>query len=151
VLDLYAGSGAVGVEALSRGAAHVLLVEMDRRTTEVVRSNVAAVALPGAQVVTDDVARLVGAHNSGLPYDVVFLDPPYDRPADAVVSVLADLDRNGWLAVDALVVLERAARDPAWVWPPGFVALQVRRYGEACLWYGRAAGAGSPPPGSVDT
>jgi 16S rRNA (guanine966-N2)-methyltransferase len=148
VLDLYAGSGAVGIEALSRGAAHVLLVEKDRRAVEVVRANVAAVGLPGAQVVADDAARLAATANPAQPYDLVFLDPPYDVPAATVGAVVADLVAGRWPAPGALVVVERGSRDPSWVWPDGVDAVQDRRYGEATLWYGRAAGSGSPPPGS---
>ena len=148
VLDLYAGSGAVGLEALSRGAAHVLLVEKDRRSLEVVLANVEAVGLAGARVVADDAARLATAGNPTEPYDLVFLDPPYDRPAASVAAVVADLVGGGWAAPGALVVVERGSRDPAWVWPDGVDAVQERRYGEATLWYGRAAGSGSPPPGS---
>jgi 16S rRNA (guanine966-N2)-methyltransferase len=145
VLDLYAGSGAVGLEALSRGAAHVLLVENDRRALDVLRANVGAVGLPGARVVGDAVPRFAAATNQAEPYDLVFLDPPYDVPAASVRAVVADLVRCGWPAPGALVVVERGSRDPGWVWPDGVDAVQDRRYGEATLWYGRAAGTGSPP------
>jgi 16S rRNA (guanine966-N2)-methyltransferase len=148
VLDLYAGSGAVGLEALSRGAAHVVLVEKDRRALEVVRANVEAVGLPGAQVVADDAARFAAVANRTEPYDLVFLDPPYDVQAATVGMVVADLVRGGWPAPGALVVVERGSRDPAWSWPDGVDAVQDRRYGEATLWYGRAAGTGSSAPGT---
>ena len=87
VLDLYAGSGAVGLEALSRGAGHVLLVESGARAARVIRDNVEAIGLPGAEVVTDRVERVLArgpgrsADNSGR-YDVVFADPPYALPGD---------------------------------------------------------------------
>jgi 16S rRNA (guanine966-N2)-methyltransferase len=137
VLDLYAGSGAVGLEALSRGAAHALLVESDARAARVVRGNVTALGLDGAQVRADRVERVVTAAATA-PYDVVFLDPPYDMPDATVLGVLADLRDNGWLSEQALVVVERASRDGAWRWPDGFAADRDRRYGEATLWYGRA-------------
>ncbi|MGH3363417.1 MAG: RsmD family RNA methyltransferase, partial [Nocardioidaceae bacterium] len=70
--------------------------------------------------------------------DVVFLDPPYDVPAEELALVLRRLRTTGWLADDALVVVERRSRGPAWQWPDGFEALQSRRYGETMLWYGRA-------------
>jgi len=146
VLDLYAGSGAVGLEALSRGAAHVLLVERDRRALDALRTNVATLDLPGARVLADDVAHLAGGAEPDATYDVVFLDPPYEVPARAVADVLARLVAGGWLAPGALVVVERSSRDPAWTWPDGLRAVQDRRYGEAALWYGRAAGT---PPGST--
>jgi 16S rRNA (guanine966-N2)-methyltransferase len=140
VLDLYAGSGALGLEGLSRGAAHVLLVERDRRAATVARSNVAAVALPGAVVVVADVARLAAAPPAGParpPYDVVLADPPYDVPAASVATVLAGLVEHGWLAPEAWVVVERGARDPASPWPDVLRADGERRYGETALWYGR--------------
>ena len=78
---------------------------------------------------------------------MVFLDPPYDVPAPRSRAVVADLVVGGWTAPDALLVVERASRDAAWVWPDGVEPVQDRRYGEAALWYGRAAGPGPKPPG----
>ncbi|MFI5100411.1 MAG: 16S rRNA (guanine(966)-N(2))-methyltransferase RsmD [Actinomycetes bacterium] len=144
LLDLYAGSGAVGLEALSRGARQVLLVDSDRRAADTVRANVAALGLPGAQVVRDDVARLAAGPNPGEPYDVAFLDPPYPTPAGSVAAVLSALAEHGWLRPGALVVVERASRDDPWVWPAGLAAIRDRRYGEGTLWYGRAAWSGDP-------
>lgn len=139
-LDLYAGSGAVGLEALSRGAAAVVLVESHRRVAAVVRANLRAVGLPGAELLLDRVERLVaGPPPGGEPFDVVFLDPPYTLPDAAVAAVLTALRDHGWLAPDASVVLERSSRTGEFSWPPGFVADRVRRYGDTTLWYGRAA------------
>ncbi len=136
VLDLYAGSGAVGLEALSRGAAHVLLVESDARAAAVIKANIAAVGLAGATVATDRAERLltrppVGANR----YDLVFADPPYAVTAAAVSRVLTLL-ADGWLAQDALVVVERATRSGPLEWPPGYLSGKSRRYGEATFWYG---------------
>jgi 16S rRNA (guanine966-N2)-methyltransferase len=139
VLDLYAGSGAVGVEALSRGAAHALLVENDRSAAEVAATNLATVGFPGGEVSRRRVEQLVAGPPPGGPYDVVYADPPYVLPADELRAILAGLATNGWLAPNALVV-ERATRDPAWEWPGGLRADRSRRYGEATLWYGRASG-----------
>ena len=135
VLDLYAGSGAVGLEALSRGAGGVLLVESDARAAAVVRANVDVVALPGAAVAADRVERLLSRPPDGGPYDLAFADPPYAVPAAAVTAVLTQL-AGGWLADGALVVIERATRSGPVDWPPGFVAGKSRRYGEASFWYG---------------
>ncbi len=133
VADLYAGSGAVGLEALSRGAAHALLVEADGRAAAVLTGNVRAVGLPGAEVRQDRVERVLAAPPDA-PYDVVFVDPPY---ADPVGDVLAALVAGGWLAAEAVVVVERASRDAAPPWPAGVEALKARRYGDSTLWYGR--------------
>jgi 16S rRNA (guanine966-N2)-methyltransferase len=139
VLDLYAGSGAVGLEALSRGAATAVLVESDPAAVRTLRANVEAVGLPGADVRADRVERVV-ARAPGAAYDVVFCDPPYELPDRDLAVVLEDAGRTGWLATGALVVVERATRGGPWVWPEGFTAERSRRYGEATLWYGRAAG-----------
>ncbi len=139
VLDLYAGSGAVGLEALSRGADHCLLVESDPKALATVRSNVTTLALPGADVHAGKVERLVSGPPPGAPYDVVFLDPPYDLGDDALRDVLVSLAAHGWLAPEALLAVERSTRGGPWEWPPGVEAERSRRYGEATLWYGRAA------------
>jgi 16S rRNA (guanine966-N2)-methyltransferase len=132
-LDLYAGSGAVGLEAASRGAGQVLLVERDAKAARAIRANIGAVGLPGVELRTDTVERVLAAAPPA-PYDVAFLDPPY---ADPVEEVLARLVSGGWLVPDALVAVERATRDAALAWPDGLVALKSKRYGEATLWYGR--------------
>jgi 16S rRNA (guanine966-N2)-methyltransferase len=139
VLDLYAGSGAVGLEALSRGADHVLLVESDARAATTIRTNAAAVGLAGAEVRGDRVEHLAARGATGAPYDVVFLDPPYDVADDDLRAVVTDLLDGAWLADGALVIVERATRGGEWRWPSGVEADRSRRYGEATLWYGRAA------------
>jgi 16S rRNA (guanine966-N2)-methyltransferase len=136
VLDLYAGSGAVGLEALSRGAEHVLLVESDARAAAVIKSNIAAVGIAGATVVTDRAERLLARPpNAPDRYDLVFADPPYAMTAAAVTRVLTLLT-DGWLAAGALVVVERATRSGLLEWPPGYLRGKSRRYGEATFWYG---------------
>ena len=146
VLDLYAGSGAVGLEALSRGAADVLLIEADRRAIGVIRDNVAAVGLPGARVLAGRVELVLARGPGGEPpRDVVFADPPYAMPDAEVSAVLTALLGAGWLAPGAVVAVERATRSGPPQWPAGYAADRARKYGEATLWYGRAAGA--VPPG----
>ena len=146
VLDLYAGSGAVGLEALSRGAAHVLLVEADARAAATARANARAVGLPGAQVLQARVGPVVTGGPQGPlvtgralpPYALAFLDPPYVLPDEELGAVVEGLVSGGWLEEGALVVLERATRGGEPVWPAGVEPLRARRYGEGTLWYGRA-------------
>ena len=156
VLDLYAGSGAVGLEALSRGAEHVLLVEHGARAARVIRQNIEAIGLPGAEVIADRVERVLargptpaGGQDGTAPaggqdgtarawYDVVFADPPYALADAGVSRVLILLAEQGWLAPGALVIVERATRSGPLSWPDGFVPDRARRYGEATFWYGRA-------------
>ncbi len=151
VLDLYAGSGAVGLEALSRGAEHVLLVESGPRAGRVIRDNIEAIGLPGAEVVTGRVERVLargpdrGRYDPDRGrYDIVFADPPYALAADEVSGMLTALADRGWLTPGALVIVERATRSGPVNWPTGFVPDRARRYGEATFWYGR--GPSGPDP-----
>ena len=100
VLDLCAGSGALGLEALSRGAAHTLFVESDRRAANVLRRNVADLGLPGAVVQVASAGAVLAA-TAERAYDVVLIDPPYDVPADEVAEWLTAAAAHGWLATDA--------------------------------------------------
>ena len=137
-LDLYAGSGAVGLEARSRGAGVVTLVEHDRRTASLIRDNVKAVGLSNVEVVTATVGRTL-THPPRAPYDIVFLDPPYAVPTGAVLDALKALVANDWLAEEALVVVERSTRDGELPWPEGYQVGRSKKYGETTLWYGHAA------------
>ncbi|GIH27004.1 DNA methylase [Acrocarpospora phusangensis] len=137
VLDLYAGSGAVGLESLSRGASHALLVESDAKAARTIRENIAALGLPGAVLRADRVERVV-AQPCAEPYDFVFADPPYVVRDETVAEVLLALRDNGWLAPGALVAVERETRGKDLRWPPGFEEAKARRYGEATVWYGHA-------------
>ena len=141
VLDLYAGSGAVGLEALSRGAGHVLLVESGARAGRVIKENIAALGLPGAQVIVDRTERVLarGPEDAGTGYDVVFADPPYALDGEEVSAMLTALADRAWLAPGALVIVERATRSGPVRWPEGYVQDRARRYGEATFWYGLAA------------
>ena len=142
VLDLYAGSGSVGLEALSRGALEAVLIESDPGAVRIIKRNIEAVGLPGASVVRDKVGRALrrGPGPSG-PRDFVFADPPYAAPDDELREVLLTLADAGWLTNDALVVLERDVRSGPPPWPAGYIQDRSRTYGETVLWYGRASGA----------
>jgi len=136
VLDLYAGSGALGLEALSRGAAGVVFVESGSRVLPVLKANVAAVGLPGGRVVAGSVPAVVTGSPLGR-FDLVLADPPYATPVAEVLEVLGSLVSGGWLAPEAVLVVERSAREELWEWPTPLVGLRDRRYGEALLRYGR--------------
>jgi len=140
LLDLYAGSGAVGLEALSRGASHALLVEADARAARTVRQNAAALGLAGAEVRHAKAGpTAAGPLPDGAPYDLVFLDPPYAVADHELREILLTLRTGGWLADGALATVERSSRGGEFRWPEGFVGLRSRRYGEGTLWYGHAA------------
>jgi 16S rRNA (guanine966-N2)-methyltransferase len=136
-LDLYAGSGAVGLEAWSRGAGVVTLVEQDRRTAALITANAKALGFPKATVVVGSVAATL-ARPHAAPYDIVFLDPPYPTPDDEVDDNLSRLSGD-WVVPGGLVVVERSSRGRGPRWPAHFTGTRERRYGETTLWYGHAA------------
>ena len=137
VLDLYAGSGALGLEALSRGAAGAVFVESSPRVLPVLRANLAAVGLPGGRVVAGSVPTVVAGRALGA-FDLVLADPPYDVPVDEVLGVLRGLVDGGWLAPGAVLAVERSSRAEPFEWPTPLAGLRDRRYGEAMLRYGRS-------------
>ena len=134
-LDLFAGSGAVALEALSRGAQSATAVESDRKVARLISANASALALP-LTVLARPVERLA-AEPAPQAFDVVFADPPYPLGEQALEVVLADLDANGWVGAGSLVIIERSARSPEPTYPPGWETLRERRYGETVLWYVR--------------
>jgi 16S rRNA (guanine966-N2)-methyltransferase len=134
VLDLFAGSGALGLEAASRGAAEVVLVDSARQAVDAARRNAAALGLDGVRVVHAPVLRHLAARRPGERHaDVALLDPPYALAEDAIAQVLDALDA-GHLAQGALVVVERDARSPQPRWPAGWIGEGARRYGDTVLW-----------------
>lgn len=145
-LDLYAGSGAVGLEAWSRGAGVVTFVEQDRKTAAVIARNAETLGAARTNVVATSAATALRKTPSA-PYDIAFLDPPYPLTDAEVTAALAGLVSGEWLVPGALVVVERSVRGPALVWPAGLDGERSKRYGETMLWYGHAA---RPPAGSLD-
>jgi 16S rRNA (guanine966-N2)-methyltransferase len=138
VLDLYAGSGALGIEALSRGAATALFVESDRRAAAVLAKNLAALGITNATVRTANVATAL-AGGADRRVDLVFADPPYEVPVADVEGVLAVLVDHGWVADGAIAVVERGASGPALTWPAGWTPGRDRRYGDTRLEFGEIA------------
>jgi 16S rRNA (guanine966-N2)-methyltransferase len=138
VADLYAGSGAIGLEAASRGAAEVLLVESDPRAGRVIRDNIAALGAAGvARLAPSRVEAVLLGGPGGEPYDIVVADPPYSTGETEITGLLRGLVEYGWLMSDATVVVERSSRSPEPGWVPGLTCDRSRRYGETTLWYGR--------------
>lgn len=137
VLDLYAGSGALGLEAASRGARRVVLVEHARNVARLIERNARTLGLDGAVSV---VARRAETFVAGLadsgegPFDLVFLDPPYEVTAPALDEVIAVLAADGVMAPGGVVVVERDRRSPAPSWPTGWVDEGARRYGDTTVY-----------------
>ena len=141
VLDLFAGSGALGLEAVSRGAASADLVERSAQAAAVARRNAARVT----KAVGGDAAIRVHRTTAGAflrtargPFDLVLLDPPYDVGETELSSTLALLVPV--LTRGAQVVIERASRSPEPALPPGLVRTRTRRYGDTALWWATTAG-----------
>lgn len=132
VLDLYAGSGALGLEALSRGAAAALFVESDRRAADVLAGNIAALGLAGATLRRGTVAAVL-AGGASEPFDLVFADPPYEVGAGEVDALPGLLRAGGWVAPGSVAVIERAASSPGVRWPDGWAVWPQRRYGDTRL------------------
>lgn len=132
VLDLYAGSGALGLEALSRGAASAVFVESDPRAAAVIGRNIATVGLPGATVRKGTVATVL-AGGTAAPVDLVLADPPYDVDSAEIDAVLVALDAYGWVRAGTVAVVERGAGSPRLTWPGDWSAWPERVYGDTRL------------------
>ncbi len=154
VLDLYAGSGALGLEAASRGAKEVLLVEVAWAAAQVAGRNIRDLGLTGSvTMVTERVERLLrrgpqgpaGGTAGGTAYDLVLADPPYSMGEEELARVLTLLAERAWLAQDPLVVVERSARSPEPSWPAGLQGLEPRTYGDTRLHLGER----SQPPAEM--
>lgn len=159
VLDLYAGSGALGLEAASRGAGSVTLVDSARPAADVARRNVAELGLAGVRVATETAERFAAslagagsrpgsgavpraASGTTAALDLVFLDPPYDLDEDALATVLTHLAAPGVLADGAVVVVERSIRTPEPAWPDGLAAFARKDYGDTAVYYAEPTDTG---------
>jgi 16S rRNA (guanine966-N2)-methyltransferase len=143
VLDLYAGSGALGLEAASRGAAHVVLVERGKVAADVCRKNVGALGLQSRVDVVRDKVETYVARAAVQPWDLVLIDPPYDVPDAALAEVLAALVPA--LTVESVVVVERSTRSAAPPWPAGMHGFDTRAYGETAVHLGARSPAADEP------
>ena len=134
VLDLYAGTGALAIEAMSRGATSAVVVERDRSALEAIRTNVEVLGDgPRVDIVAREVSRfLSGGAPADGPFDVVFVDPPYNTADADITDVLAVLAAPGWLAPGAIVSVERPRRNPV-IAPPGLSTGWERTFGDTLL------------------
>lgn len=138
-LDLFSGSGAVGVEALSRGAACVVAVEQNEEAAEVTLSNSELVThrFGSFQLNRMDVKTYLSSIR-GIDdgFDIIFLDPPYELSNEEITSILELIKRNGFLSEHGLVAIERKTKSRPFEWPAGMVLEKKRSYGEASIYYG---------------
>jgi 16S rRNA (guanine966-N2)-methyltransferase len=136
VLDLFAGSGALGIESISRGAAEAVLIERDLRAADTLHSNIESLGLKTARVVITDAIEETSKSSSHGKFDVVFIDPPYELVDEQVDVLLGKLVKNGWLADFALLVVERGAKSKV-IWPKTVEELRQKFYGDTTIWYGQ--------------
>jgi len=138
-VDLYAGSGAMGIEALSRGAAHVTFVDDHRGACSVITRNLSGLGADEAslRVVCTDAARS-SALLAGYGASLLFADPPYRIDASQVCKVLESHGRSGSLRTGALVVYEHAGQE--FQWPRGFIGVSMKRYGDTSVSFARYEG-----------
>ena len=138
LLDLYCGSGAVGAEALSRGAAIVLGVDNDEKATSVARQNFQLLekisGIGTYSVITMSVGKFLDKP-ADILFDVVFLDPPYELPNNEIEKNLAALSKNGYLKPSSVVAIERDSKARPLTWPEGLIEVKVRKYGAATIYY----------------
>jgi 16S rRNA (guanine966-N2)-methyltransferase len=134
VLDLYAGSGALGFEALSRGAASATFVEADRRASDILRTNARDLGFPDTAVIARP-AEAVVAVSADTPFDLIFADPPYAVTDAQLGKVLDGLVLNNWTTPGTVLIVERATRSPRPLWPSPVESLRDKRYGDTTLYW----------------
>ncbi len=150
VLDLYAGSGALGIEAVSRGAASAVLVEASRGAAEAARKNVASLGDVAVEVVVDRAERFVarpGIQASAPQWDLVFADPPYDLGDDVLAAVLAGAAAR--TSEEGMLVVERSTRTGEPSWPAGWRLTVGKVYGETAVYYAEFSGGARDPEHSA--
>lgn len=152
-LDAFAGTGAMGIELLSRGASHVLFYDTDRQAAALVRRNLEQVRCPPERyrVVAGDVLSAAARGSmSGAPFDAVFIDPPYAMGAEPARELLSSLTGHGLLAPGAIVLFERSGQTPA-LRAPGLEPVREKRYGHTAvdLLVFEGSGTDQPAPASV--
>jgi 16S rRNA (guanine966-N2)-methyltransferase len=127
-LDLFAGSGALGLEALSRGAQHCCFIDSNEICIDAIRSHLEQLQCSDANCIRGDALKLLAAGNPGAPYDIVFLDPPFD--GDLLASACEALQSGHWLAEQALIYVEASARDKELPEFQGWTPHRDKRAGE---------------------
>jgi len=123
VLDLFAGSGALGIESISRGANHCVFVEDNKNAVSVINKNIEELK--------------VNAHVVDAKVQLIFLDPPYEMPLAQISKVITQGLANSWFSDDAILVVETSKRSGDFVWPDGFESIRDKSYGDTCVWYGQ--------------
>ena len=137
VLDLFSGSGAVGVEALSRGAAHVYSIQQHEATARVASKNFELVNNPEGKfaVINSSALRFVSSPRQ-LAFDIIFMDPPYDVGNTDIEELITNIDTQGLLSERGIIAIERASKKTPFEWPAPFIQEKIRSYGQGSIFYG---------------
>lgn len=136
-LDLFSGSGAVGVEALSRGAAFVLSVEQDRNTALIAEKNFKlANSSSGTFAVIAERAGKYLSNLADVQFDIIFLDPPYELPNKEIEKLLRAISKNNYLKSDGIIAVERESKSKEFIWPSPLIGTKIRGYGQGSIYYG---------------
>lgn len=136
VLDLFSGSGALALEAISRGATYALMLEHDPKALAAIKENISTLKIRNARVQGGELFNHLKSDQPENAFDVVFADPPYSLPDEKITLLLEVLAQRGWLAADALIVIERDKYSD-FMWPHNFNDISQRTYGDTVVWYGR--------------
>jgi len=139
VLDLFAGSGAIGLEALSRGAGLVHAVEKNESACKTITKNAELVQTPGEFHLYSMSAQKFLEIAAPATYDIVYLDPPYDFSDVELYKCLVQLRAGGFMKEDAVIAVERASKTGSMKWPSGYEPIRERNYGQAVIYYGKLA------------
>lgn len=135
VLDAFAGSGALGLEAVSRGANSALMIEQNQAALKALRHNVASCNLPGSQIRAGDTLRVLRGLNE--KFDIIFLDPPYNQ--GLLHQAIGPILERDLLATEGLIVVESTAKNCEFICPPGLENFKYSVYGDTALYYCRKA------------
>lgn len=139
VLDLYAGSGALGIEAISRGAKNALFVDSNKSACQTITLNLKELDIKAnvSEVKVETLLSTPPAHKFNAPFHLIFMDPPYDYSLSDISKVLNLGLKNSWFSSDAILVVESSKAIKEFVWPDGFESLRDKSYGDTTVWYGQ--------------
>lgn len=139
VLDLYSGSGALGIEALSRGAKSCVFVENNRNASSVIQKNLEDLNIEAhvLEVKVESLLNKVPSSKLTSPFQLVFLDPPYEYSLQEISKVLNLGLSNSWFSQDAILVIETGKGIKEFIWPEGFESVREKSYGDTSVWYGQ--------------
>ena len=143
-LDLFAGSGAVGVEALSRGAKLVVAVESHQPTTKIIEKNFELVNQTTGKYEVENLDAMKYVATPNNSFDIIFIDPPYELDNKSIEKILSEIAVNDLLKSTGVIAIERDSKSKEFIWPSPFAQTKVRSYGQGSIYYGGYSASVSP-------